>query len=194
MDSLADLAPIDPVLAELALRYRWPADPAKVALYLKAVSLLHSGSGLSEISSALGVPGRKVSTMLNEAASITRWVTGVREEFRVIPYRQLDAILLMHRDWPARGRRGEAPTSYDFSTVDKIRAFFSVSPLPGVIPNLGRYGEKVVREALGIKLTPVGAYKVSHSATTIKAALAVVERNFSHPLVQTALARWRTLP
>lgn len=193
MNNFANLASIEPALAEVALRYKWPKDEAKVTSYLKAISLFHTGSELREIGAAMGIPARRVSTMLEEVASITHEVSGIRKEFRVIPYQQLMKILPMHDDGPMQGRRGESPVKCDFSTVDKMRTFFSVSPLPATIPNLGRQGEKIVREALGIKLSPVRAYKVSHSATTIKAAIAIVERNFADPLVQAAVARWRTI-
>lgn len=193
MKSLADWTAIDLAVAEDAMKYRWPSEPAKVTLRLQAVSMLQSGAGLKEISLALSVPPRRVSALLNAAASVTSEVMGLREELRVIPYAQLKCILLTHGDGIVRGQHGASSGVCDFSTLEKMRAVFSVSPLPVAIGNLGRTGESIVRQALGIELSRARVYK-EPSAAAIKSAIGLVERNLSNPLVQAAVARWRALP
>jgi len=193
MDDLAAWTAIDLAVAEDAMKYRWPSEPAKVSLRLKAVSMLQSGSGLKEIGRALSVPPGRVSALLNEAASVTYEVTSFREEFRVIPYAQLKCILLTHGHGIVHGQHGESSGVCDFSTLDEIRAVFSVSPLPVVVDGLGRTGESKVREVLGIELSHARVYK-QPSEAAIKSAIGLVERNLSNPLVQQAVARWRALP
>lgn len=191
MDSLANLVPVDSALAEAAMRYKWPTKPDKVALHLKAVSLSYAGSGVREISAAMGLPARKVSTMLEVAASIAHEIKGIGDEFKVIPYRYLVHILLAHGNLMPF-KRGQPQLKFDFSTIDKVRELFSVFP-PTKPSGFPRDGIDVVRKALCIEKPPFGARKVSHSATTIKAAIAVVECNFADPLVQAAVARWCTV-
>lgn len=188
---MVDYKTVDPDLAKIGLAYRYPDDPARVMACLTALALTQDDLPIEVIARAFDGRTSSVDRMRREAVAAAAEAASIKAEFRIVPYKWLAKMQGGGRS-ATKARRIGLTAPLPFASIADMRDAFIARRAPIGMDVLGRTGLAAVRAALGIG-PPVKALRVSNSATTIRAAIAVVNRNLSDPLVQQALAKWRAL-
>lgn len=143
----ASIGDLDQAIAALA--YFHKDSPVRLAKYSEIQKLHHEQkASAAEIAIALKLPVAKVQSSLAEIDQAARAFADIDPPLRAIPWRFLTVLRLAQGHTPMRGPHGGSPLTLDFSTTEKIHAFFSTRPQPAPVPNLKVRGVAAIRAAL----------------------------------------------